>query len=302
MLSILIPVYNTVVGGLVEDLHRQCLDTGVDFEILCYDDASEEKYKKANAKLKGLAKVRYVELEKNIGRAAIRNLLAAEAQYRYLLFIDADSRVINEDYIKRYVSMLSPGCVIYGGRQYQEEMPADRNKILHWKYGKKKESLPVSKRIRKPYLNFMSNNFVIDREILKKVPFDMEHSGYGYEDTLFAFMLKKNGYAVTHVANPLVHTGLEDTAVFLSKTIEAMRNLAGLYAEGKIKTTRLIDIYRLMDKNFVLPLILNFVRKNKGSLFENFFSDNPNVTSLQVYKMYVFDKFYKKLKKASTKE
>ena len=40
MLSILIPVYNYNVVPLVLELHKQCLECEIDFEIFCQDDES----------------------------------------------------------------------------------------------------------------------------------------------------------------------------------------------------------------------------------------------------------------------
>ena len=42
MLSILIPTYNYDVFPLVENIHRQCKEATIDFEILINDDASKE--------------------------------------------------------------------------------------------------------------------------------------------------------------------------------------------------------------------------------------------------------------------
>ena len=42
MLSILIPTYNYNVFPLVLDLHKQCLECKIDFEILCQDDHSNQ--------------------------------------------------------------------------------------------------------------------------------------------------------------------------------------------------------------------------------------------------------------------
>ena len=41
MLSILIPTYNYNVVPLVLDLHKQCLECEINFEILVFDDGSK---------------------------------------------------------------------------------------------------------------------------------------------------------------------------------------------------------------------------------------------------------------------
>ena len=42
MLSILITVYNYNVYPLVSELHKQCSESKIDFEIFCIDDASNQ--------------------------------------------------------------------------------------------------------------------------------------------------------------------------------------------------------------------------------------------------------------------
>ena len=56
MLSILIPTYNYNVYPLVSELQRQCLESKIEFEILCQDDAS----KLLNLKIKKLTILKIV--------------------------------------------------------------------------------------------------------------------------------------------------------------------------------------------------------------------------------------------------
>src|SRR5688572_12330280 len=90
-LSILIPIYNQDVLQLVSELLTQCRQITTRFEIILYDDASKDKYRKRHRYLNEEPEVRYVELRENIGRAAIRNRLAQDANFNYLLFLDNDS-------------------------------------------------------------------------------------------------------------------------------------------------------------------------------------------------------------------
>lgn len=91
MLSILIPVYNYDVRSLVGDLAKQCLEASIPFEILCYDDHSQEEFDRINQKVIQLEGVTYFRLAKNVGRSMIRNHLAQVARYDHLLFLDCDS-------------------------------------------------------------------------------------------------------------------------------------------------------------------------------------------------------------------
>ena len=101
MLSILLPFYNFDIQQLVQDLHRQCTQAAIPFEILCYDDVSAPRFRQLNASVADLAGVNYVELEENVGRSRIRNSLGKAAQFDYLLFMDCDSQVVRNDYIRQ---------------------------------------------------------------------------------------------------------------------------------------------------------------------------------------------------------
>ena len=83
----------------VRDLHQSAIDAGIVFEIRIYDDESGKKWTKINEVLGDLDGVEYQSLPNNIGRSAIRNKLAEEANYPYLLFIDGDSALVNPNYI-----------------------------------------------------------------------------------------------------------------------------------------------------------------------------------------------------------
>ncbi len=129
MLSILIPTYNTKLVDLVDDPNSQCRNLNIDFEILCCDDDSLSKFRYFNSKINEYKNVMYKEMKENLSRAKIRNLMAIDAKYGKLLFIDKDSGIIRDKSIFTYIKQLSDD-VIYGSRLYQISPPEDKNKIL----------------------------------------------------------------------------------------------------------------------------------------------------------------------------
>ena len=147
MISVLIPTYNYNIVQLATALEQQCADAGIAYEIICLDDASHNKTLHAeNETINRLPNSSYNILPKNIGRSAIRNLLAEKAQYNWLLFLDADTLPVDENLIKNYLPHLNDDVkVVYGGIRYQEEKP-DRSQLLRWIYGNEREALPVEKR------------------------------------------------------------------------------------------------------------------------------------------------------------
>ncbi len=290
MFSILIPTYNTEIVNLVDDLYSQCRNLNIDFEILCYDDGSLAKYKEVNRKVIEYKRVIYKEMKMNLGRAKIRNTLAKDAAFDKLLFLDADSGIIREDFIFTYIKQMN-NDVIYGGRLYQENKTANKAKILHWKYGREKESQHVEIRKKNPYLSFLSNNFVIDKRKFDQIKFDEQHSGYGYEDTLFAVELKKNNIEIMHIDNPVMHLNLEDADVFIRKTAEAMKNLSDLYAQKKIIDTKLIKTYKKLDRFGLAGLFGRIVLGLKKPILANLYSSKPDLLLFQMYKLAIFIKF-----------
>lgn len=287
MLSILIPIYNTDSTKLVNELHKQCIKSDIRFEILCFDDCSKPEFRKKNQGLAFLFGVSYVELSENHGRAKIRNLLAANASNKFLLFLDSDSKIPNKSFIKNYIPWLTHEEVLYGGRSYQRNKPGAK-KMLHWLFGTRREALPANKRNRAPYLNFLSNNFVIPSAVFKKHPFDPEHEGYGYEDTLFATRLMQASVKIRHIDNPLIHSGLENNDVFIAKTKNALDNLVRLYLEGIILETRLIKVYHWLEKIRLTGFFMNIAGKRLQSIEQNLFSAAPRLRYFDLWKLHYF--------------
>lgn len=248
MLSILIPVYNYNVTHLVTELRRQAEELEIVYEICLLDDASTENFRKANRDLIHKTNIRYEELSENVGRSAIRNRLVEMAKYEYLLFMDCDSGVIMPRYLQTYVEALDSQCLLYGGRAYLPKAPVDPQYFLHWQYGRQREQQDVQERQKNPYHAFMTNNFLMPKNLFKSITFDESLRTYGHEDTLFGMELAKRNIQILHLDNPLLHMGLERTEVFLAKTKMAVHNLARLIKQGKKVNTRLSDTYFKLAK------------------------------------------------------
>ena len=81
-----------------------------------------------------------------MGRSAIRNLLATDAKFNWLLFLDADVFPKNRDFITTYLDAIKPESeVIYGGILYTKEKP-NQSHLLRWVYGHEREALPTKHR------------------------------------------------------------------------------------------------------------------------------------------------------------
>lgn len=259
MLSVLLPAYCYDVCPLVRELKRQLEQEKFSWEIRVYDDCSPAEWQEKNRELEILDfRVVYRELPANLGRARIRNLLAQEARYPNLLFLDADSGV-EEKFIANYRPFLNRPEVISGGRFYSDRA-IEPNKLLHWVYGTQRESKPANKRIKVPYLGFQTNNFLAPKSLLLQHPLDENARAYGHEDTLWGFQLQALGVEILHLDNPVAHLGLEDYETFLRKQEEAVRHLKLLEAKHPELPTRLTKVARKVGRGrVVLQPLLGFL-------------------------------------------
>ncbi|MDR1878368.1 MAG: glycosyltransferase, partial [Bacteroidales bacterium] len=259
MLSVLIPVYNYNAVHLVRELHKQAKEADILFEILLLDDNSDNTCKRENIVLRNLPNTILFELPTKAGRAIARNYLAGQAQYDYLLFLDCDSEPIDNRFIARYL----PYCkdknkVVCGGTAYKQQKP-NANSCLRWKYGMSCETKSAKQRSKVPHSQFSTFNFLIAKELFLSIRFNELLRNYGHEDTLFGIELQKRGYSITHIDNPLYHTGVDTNEVYLEKTRQGVENLKILLEQYPdhdelIADIRLLKYYTLLEKTCTTSL------------------------------------------------
>ncbi len=260
MLSICIPIYNFNVIDLIEKLHAQLLKIDKPCEIICIDDCSDKQFEEKNNETCNKFS-RYIVLQKNIGRAKIRNLFLNYAKYDYLLFLDCDSKLISDNFLLKYSeAIVNNYCqVICGGRIYNETKPPG-SLHLRWKYGRFTESKPFKTRQINPYKSFMTNNFVVDRKVLENIKFNEELVYYGHEDTLFGFQLLKNKIIIKHIDNPVLNGNLECNREYLNKTELGLKNLVNILQllncdPAFINEVKILKVYFKLQKKHLLWLI-----------------------------------------------
>jgi glycosyltransferase involved in cell wall biosynthesis len=267
MIAICIPVYNFDVRQLINELKQQMLLEAEIFELIVIDDASQLSFKETN---KGaMLGVRYIELESNVGRSAIRNKFLELTESTYLLFLDCDAIAHQPNFLKTYRDFIfeSDASIVCGGRVYPDECPSSRQQ-LRWKYGWERESLSAEVRQAVPNRSFMTNNFLVKRTVLETIRFDESLTGYGHEDTLFGIELEKQGISVVHIENPILNGDIETNEVFLKKTVQGVQNLARIYemsdaADRQLLADRvtLLSLYRKTRfMHVIIRLIFKMVR------------------------------------------
>lgn len=260
-LSILIPVYNSDCTTLVATLCQQARSLNLCFEVIVADDGSKlQDIKAANRAITQWEEVDYIELPHNIGRAAIRNLLAERSHAPQLLFLDCDV-VAGHELLSNYLRYLDSD-VVCGGIAIGGD-PELWQHNLRYRYEKHCEPQHTSEqRQLRPYQSFRTTNFMVRREVMQRHPFDERITNYGYEDVLFGKALKASKILITHIENPVGIDDYEDNATFLLKTEEALRTLCifsnELRGYNRLLTT--VDILRHKCPLRLLALVHRLLR------------------------------------------
>ena len=297
MLSILIPAYNFSVVSFVKQLFEQAVELGVPFEIRIYNDASDFDYVSDLGPILTHKEIVFRDLKENLGRARIRNLLASEARYEWLLFADADSRIPDSNYLSTYWEHRAPQAILLGGTAYQQEPPADRQFYFRWYYGRHREQQSAEQRNKMPFEGFSTHHFFCACSVFEKARFPEQVLGYGHEDTLFGLEIRRAGFQIRHLDNPLYHIGLEPTTLYLSKSKEALGNLLLLQRDFPHLQTRLSKMYKQVRKFGLAPLFRLGFGIAAPILERNFQSTNPSLLLFDLYRLGYFCQLHRQMER-----
>lgn len=282
-LSICIPVYNQDVNQLASDLSSQCEKLPEIVEIILIDDQSKFTFQEKNQKINDYPFVTYSEIPKNVGRSAIRNLLAQKAKGEFLIFLDCDSEMLSDHFVSTYFE--NRNCdVIVGGRVYSSKMSSE---TLHWKYGSLTESKDATSRESNPYSNFHSNNFWIRKDVFNSIQFNEELSQYGHEDTYFGFELEEKKIHIMHIENPVLHGMLDDNRTFVQKTEKGLQNLLVLNKlNPRFKNkSGILRSYLKLEKSGIASMFGLFFKLRRKQWRNNLESSTPSLFIFKLYKL-----------------
>lgn len=284
------PSYNNSCYTFVEALHKQAgsiNSSGFEYEIIVADDGSTDlSVINQNSRINELDNCRYIIRKENVGRAAIRNFLARQAKGEYLLFLDSDREVCNNDFIKRYIE-LDGAEVACGGLRI-----GGNAKILchNLRYRMEKKYEPrntASQRQMREYQNFNTSNFLVRRDIMLQIPFDERFRRYGYEDVMWGKQLHDRNIRIRHIDNPIMLDDFETNGDFMRKMETGMHTLhqfkeelhdysSVIRAEEKLRRLHLNTLYRI---------IFNATKK---AIRRNLTGKNPIGLLLNIYKLGIF--------------
>ena len=276
-LSVLIPTYNSNCSDLVFSVHGMLKQMNIPYEIIVADDGStDEESVNSNRSIEKLENVKYIIRKENVGRACIRNFLAQQAQYKWLLFLDADVTIDRSRFIQKYLEQ--DFDVILGGIIVVKRVKKLENNLRYIVESKYMESSTTAKRLRKQAKEFHTANFLVKRDIILKVPFNENFKHYGYEDVLFGKELNNNGYHIHHIINPVTLIDFEENERFVEKTEESLRTLHEFKNELK-------GYSALLKYAWLKPVLKPLYHIIGKPIRNNLAGNNPKVSLFNIYKL-----------------
>ncbi len=287
MISVLIPTFNYDITDLVATIHNQLSESGVQFEIICHEDGSDNKKHTSNKSITNFDHTKHLISKNNIGSVFSRQKLAEEAQYSWLLFLDADVMPKFNDFITKYINVIykNSHSAIYGGICYHNKN-INPNTSLRWKYGRLKEQVSAKKRNKLPFKHLLSANFLIRKDVFMLLNSKITENSYGL-DNYFSALFKQNNYSVLHINNETFHLGIEENYIYLKKKKKAAKTLLHLYRLGKLKTSQngLLSLYITCEKVGMHYIFSYFYTYCKTIMETHLLGKNPAIEILQLYRI-----------------
>ena len=284
-LSILIPTFNDDCASLVSVLSAQAsqLD-GLAWEIVVADDGStDSSVVSHNRQACAVPNCRFIRLEQNRGRAAIRNFLSQSALYNNLLFLDCHVDV-NDDIIRKYVEYDGPEQVVCGGVKAGGDEEQWKGN-LRYRYERACEHHHCAEERRKrPYQSFRTTNIKMLKSTALSHPFDEQFRDYGYEDVLYGKMLEELGISIAHISNEVAIGQYEPNERYVEKMEEALRTLRKFAPELK-GYSRLLSLAERMESQHLDGAARRLFRLTKGTLRRQLCGRNPSLRLFTAYRL-----------------
>lgn len=282
-LSILIPTHNDKCLELVKDLSQQASKSkGLQYEIIVADDGSTDKdVIEENKEISDIDKCHYIIRGENVGRSAIRNYLAQIAHYQWLLFIDGDMSIQEDNFLDKYIEISDEKKVVYGGYKVIGNMMGNL-RYLYEKHSEHTHSL--NNRLRHPNKDFHTSNFLIHKDLMHRHPLDMKYRGYGYEDVAYGKQLKDSAIVISHIENPVGFNRFEENAEFINKTEESIRTLK-MHKNDLHDYSRVILLAEKLEKIRLSFFISHLFQKYQQKWQKQLSGSRPSLFLFNIYKI-----------------
>lgn len=306
-LSVLIPAYNRDCTHLVATLCRQidALQGGSGLtayaqggesprcEVIVADDGSTDTAAlTANRQIGKWRHCTYVERGRNVGRAAIRNILAAMSAYSHLLFLDCDVEISKPDFIGSYLAKLNEADVLIGSLRFTDTGGQYRHNLRYIYERKFLDSHPVAVRMKRPYASFRTTNFMARRDVMLSHPFDESFTDYGYEDALFGKCLEQAGVSIMHTDNYVDIADYDSNATFMEKTEQSLLTLSA-HAAAIGNASKVLSAYAALERTHLLPAARLVFAMTKTLIRKGATCSRPSLLCYAAYKLGFFISIHK---------
>lgn len=236
-LDIVIPSYNTgkKLSTNINSILKQKVAPQWCFNYFLVDDASTD-FSIKNLPLTIRNAIKIITLKNNHGRAAARNIGASHGNSSYILFIDSDCTMENNDTISVLIERLGRNYdVIYGSvRSSGEGFWSNYFDFISFK----RDKLSLNKNL----LGFSSQYFAVSREHFNACGgFNEEYLKYGFEDRDLILRLHNRNTRIGFTGKSKVfHSEVDSLLTITEKLAEA-----GQYTSKIFKNAH-PEIYRKM--------------------------------------------------------
>ena len=285
IISVVIPVYQYCCMPLVSALSAQLEANHLSYEIIVIDDGSTSAQTiTANRAIASLPHATYTVLPHNVGRAAIRNILANRASGEWLLFLDCDVHPPLPTFISTYLAYAGSTDVVCGGVSAGENssLSISNLRFRYERYYAPQHTATV--RAHHPYSSFRTTNFMIRRSVMLANPFDERVKHYGYEDVLFGRRLQQQGCTILHIDNPVTIGDYESNDTFILKTEESLRTLHAFRSELD-GYSRLLALTSKLDQFLPATLFRACYRIMCLPLRRHLTGEHPKLTLFNLYRL-----------------
>jgi glycosyltransferase involved in cell wall biosynthesis len=250
--SLLLPVRNEAgrIDGVVRAVFTD-LGSNPDWEVCFADDFSDDGTYERLRKLADIFPFRLIRPPENVGRGAIRNLLAQEAKAPVLIFLDGDCKV-RPGFFKAWEG-LDPDIAWLGKVAYESHPPCGFSRFLAKGSGvgklRRKQDIPAA--------YFISQNFRMSKAVFERAKgFRTDLLGWGGEDTDLGCKLRALGVPLRyHGKAEVVHPSVLGLESYFAR----------LFHFGRVNLPVLIADNPDLARQFKLP----YARGLRGLLFAN---------------------------------
>ena len=183
LISVIIPTRNRkeLLKNTLDSCFNQKMSKN-DLEIIAFDNDSTDGTKEYLERLQRQKKIKVFFLSKNVGPAVSRNIGATIAKGKYLLLLDDDSLLPDNFTLKNICLKL-------------KTLPSDiKVMALHAAANYDEKELNGGDKLR---FYFMGAGAVIERDVLRAIPFDEDFVMFGEEDDL-CFRIMLAGYKILY--------------------------------------------------------------------------------------------------------